>query len=311
MAVLFGAGAGALTFGPVALAEIEAPGSAVGWDIAGAFVFFLGVLLVAILSLVLLVNRRTRLGAVVALLLLACSVGSNLVMMNVLGSIYWDARRGHFEQLALRSKPLVEAISDYERKLGRPPRTLDDLVPDYLIAVPDTGLDAYSEYVYQAFPDDQTDLRRVWYDLGPSQIGALSWLKRLGVDTGQAELVFEVRADGTVVNYRTEMLPPNIAKQSKFEAEKWSLSGQRRQAMVADLIERLRPVGRSLAEIKDALGDPAGERILRATAWQLSVLCSSGVNNFDVFFYWPSGAYPDYIYGGFVERIGGWSYVHE
>lgn len=33
--------------------------------------------------------------------------------------------------------------------------------------------------------------------------------------------------------------------------------------------------------------------------------------NFDVFVYWPEGNYPDSMYGGWVERIGHWAYMHE
>jgi len=32
---------------------------------------------------------------------------------------------------------------------------------------------------------------------------------------------------------------------------------------------------------------------------------------FDSLVYWPEGNYPDAIYGGGVERIGDWAYVHE
>ena len=33
--------------------------------------------------------------------------------------------------------------------------------------------------------------------------------------------------------------------------------------------------------------------------------------NWDVFVFWPEGDYPTRIYGGTVERIGRWAYVHE
>ena len=32
---------------------------------------------------------------------------------------------------------------------------------------------------------------------------------------------------------------------------------------------------------------------------------------FDCLVYWPEGNYPDLMYGGGVERIGAWAYVHE
>lgn len=45
--------------------------------------------------------------------------------------------------------------------------------------------------------------------------------------------------------------------------------------------------------------------------YELRVPCPSGVINWDVFFYWPEGNYPENIYGGYVERIEDWAYVHE
>lgn len=45
--------------------------------------------------------------------------------------------------------------------------------------------------------------------------------------------------------------------------------------------------------------------------WELSVPCSQGPFNWDVFFYWPTRKYPDEIYGGGVQPIGDWAYVHE
>jgi hypothetical protein len=45
--------------------------------------------------------------------------------------------------------------------------------------------------------------------------------------------------------------------------------------------------------------------------WQLGVDCSTGILNWDVFFYWPTHNYPTYIYGGYVQPVGEWAYVHE
>lgn len=57
-------------------------------------------------------------------------------------------RHQGFVDLANRSKPLVQAIHAYEKYHGEPPLSLSDLVPDYMPAVPDTGLGAYPEYEY-------------------------------------------------------------------------------------------------------------------------------------------------------------------
>lgn len=45
--------------------------------------------------------------------------------------------------------------------------------------------------------------------------------------------------------------------------------------------------------------------------WELSVPCSIGLLNWDIFFYWPSKNYPDHTYGGYTKKIGDWAYVHE
>jgi hypothetical protein len=45
--------------------------------------------------------------------------------------------------------------------------------------------------------------------------------------------------------------------------------------------------------------------------WELTIRCTWGFVSFDTFFYWPSQDYPQQIYGGWVERIGTWAYVHE
>ena len=45
--------------------------------------------------------------------------------------------------------------------------------------------------------------------------------------------------------------------------------------------------------------------------YHLVISCPSGGINFDVFVYWPEKVYPDFMYGGSVERIGDWAYVHE
>jgi hypothetical protein len=45
--------------------------------------------------------------------------------------------------------------------------------------------------------------------------------------------------------------------------------------------------------------------------YELSIDCPSGLINWDRFVYWPEGNYPGAMYGGGVERIGAWAYVHE
>ena len=55
----------------------------------------------------------------------------------------------------------------------------------------------------------------------------------------------------------------------------------------------------------------SGEDSYPIKSYELRVKCPAGGFNWDVFFYWPEGNYPENIYGGYVERIGDWAYVHE
>lgn len=45
--------------------------------------------------------------------------------------------------------------------------------------------------------------------------------------------------------------------------------------------------------------------------WVLYVFTPSGGINFDQFMYFPKQNYPKHGYGGWLERVGEWAYVHE
>ena len=81
--------------------------------------------------------------------------------------------------------------------------------------------------------------------------------------------------------------------------------------MVRSLPQTLSLPGTDTNEVVTLLGRPEGSRILRNAPWELRINCSWGLLNWEVFFYWPTQQYPGYIYGGSVERIGNWAYVHE
>ena len=67
----------------------------------------------------------------------------------------------------------------------------------------------------------------------------------------------------------------------------------------------------TINELNGMLGPPDGERAIKGPPWELRVQCPYGLLNWDVFFYWPTGDYPEYIYGGVVERVNKWAYVWE
>ena len=88
-------------------------------------------------------ERTRRIATVVAL----CSVAyfAAFVVSLWIGK---SIRMGAFARLAQRSKPLIAAIRAYEQKHGRPPESLPALVPEFIPAVPSTGMRAYPEYRY-------------------------------------------------------------------------------------------------------------------------------------------------------------------
>jgi hypothetical protein len=45
--------------------------------------------------------------------------------------------------------------------------------------------------------------------------------------------------------------------------------------------------------------------------WVITVFTPSGGINFDQFMYFPLTNYPKTGYGGWLERVGDWAYVHE
>lgn len=54
---------------------------------------------------------------------------------------------------AQRSQPLIAAITQYQKDHSVPPDTLNDLVPEYIPAVPSTGMMAYPKYWYHTGED--------------------------------------------------------------------------------------------------------------------------------------------------------------
>ncbi len=59
-------------------------------------------------------------------------------------------RMSIFRGAAERNAPLVQAIRAYETRYRKPPPKLADLVPEFLPAVPGTGMAAYPQYKYYA-----------------------------------------------------------------------------------------------------------------------------------------------------------------
>jgi len=57
--------------------------------------------------------------------------------------------------------------------------------------------------------------------------------------------------------------------------------------------------------------EPPGEAEPEAGGYSLYVYCLLMWCGFDTLHYWPSQDYPEKMWGGVVERIDGWAYIHE
>lgn len=134
---------------------------------------------------------------------------SPLFILCCIGGIFLGQRirKAGMESFAMRSLPLINAIKKYELDHSSPPASLNELVPNYLQAIPSTGMMAYPEYRYH---------------------------------TG--------------------------------------------------------------IEAKEKYND---------NPWAVSVFTPSGGINFDMMLYFPIQNYPIHGYGGSIERIAQWAYVHE
>jgi len=108
------------------------------------FLPLVAVLLAMLVSLFLLLYQKFRRHVVT---ILACGsiyvlIGLSLIRLSV------PVRMHGFQRLAIQSHSLVTAIEEYVKNEGHPPAMLQELVPQYLLKVPKTGMPAYPEYNY-------------------------------------------------------------------------------------------------------------------------------------------------------------------
>lgn len=219
----------------------------------------------------------------------------------------WPLRRLAFERAAVRATPLVEAIARYTRDVGAPPPDLSALVPVYVPAVPWTGLPAYPSFTLRpavVLP------RTLHYDLGsPAHFSPRGDRARLFPEL-HSSLNVDVDADGEVRKVATDFIPPFVPG-LHFEPGQWKADVDARVTVARDLAASGVLVGRSEPGVVDLLGPPTSTVDAHGTPWQLVVECSMGFLNWDVFMYWPTQDYPEQGFGGTIERIGEWAYVHE
>ena len=91
---------------------------------------------------------------------------------------FWIGRKVRmeaFHKLAQNSEPLVQAIKNYESQHASPPSSLDELVPDFLSEIPNTGMGAYPEYEYKVGEEAQKFAQDEWCLVVQTPLGGLNW----------------------------------------------------------------------------------------------------------------------------------------
>ncbi len=142
--------------------------------LAAPFFIFLAL---AVLVLAALVSRRSRLRrfrgtmAWFGLLLLATITGQ-ILSDNI--------RDDALNRLSRTAAPLVQAIGAYEARYGRAPETLDSLIPDFLAALPATGIPAAPVWQYESFAPDHAGVGRWWLSARVGLIGEVTFYPESG-----------------------------------------------------------------------------------------------------------------------------------
>lgn len=138
-------------------------------------------------------------------------------------------------------------------------------------------------------------------------LGFVCVVALIGGLVARAMLGNKIRTHGFVL--LAERSAPLVEAIKKYE-QKNSQTPESLEALVPDFIPRIPFTGMGAypkyeyvtgEKSKDYDGNP----------WVLSVFTPSGGINFDQFLYFPLQNYPKTGYGGTLERIGAWAYVHE
>jgi len=106
-----------------------------------------------------------------------------------------------------------------------------------------------------------------------------------------------------------ERSAPLVEGIMKFEAERARPPSQLEE-LVPEYLPKIPTTGmRAYPEYKYLVGKEALQ--YHGNPWVLIVHTPTGILNWDMFMYFPNGKYPDVGYGGWLERIDSWAYVHE
>ena len=94
----------------------------------------------------------------------------------------WKIRKSSFECVSQRAVVIIQAIESYREHKNEPPESLDSLVPEYIGAIPDTGIRAYPTFEYET-PESAAEYHKnilekydVPYELRVNcSLGILNW----------------------------------------------------------------------------------------------------------------------------------------
>ena len=77
--------------------------------------------------------------------------------------------------MADRSSTLITAIEHYKKEKGNPPKTLAELVPNYLPNIPSTKMGAYPEYEYHTGKEALNYDGNPWVIVIQTPSGGINW----------------------------------------------------------------------------------------------------------------------------------------
>lgn len=153
-------------------------GGSGGWladYLAAPFFIFLAL---AVLVLAALVSRSSRLRRFRGTM---AWFGLLLLLATMAGQILSDKLRDDaLNRLSRTAAPLVQAIGAYEARHGRAPETLDALIPDFLAALPATGIPAAPVWQYESFAPDHSGVGRWWLSARVGLIGEVTFYPESG-----------------------------------------------------------------------------------------------------------------------------------
>lgn len=78
--------------------------------------------------------------------------------------IKWKARREACERISNRGNIIIQAIESYRKQEGKPPDSLEDLIPEYLDKIPGTGIRAYPYFEYKIPKDPYSNYEKKLYE---------------------------------------------------------------------------------------------------------------------------------------------------